>query len=249
MKKKITFTLLAALTLLVTYPQITKAANIVKTVNVDQTIYFSTSGYFNATDTLSFQEIAEALGTDTASIDKTVSLTDGTSFLYAKDIDGNLTNKSTANTPGFWFDKNGVVSTWANGFFASEVHADAIENKLYIVNSGKPNTPIGSYTATEYIVMGDNQVQINVTLNIVEKPAVNWGGIQFVKSFDVTIDEYPDNKYATKEQVLKLSDVAAALGTTPETMETLSGTGIVYAKDTLGYSDSYTGGGINQFWL
>jgi hypothetical protein len=70
MKKNFTFLFIAALTLLMGSPQFGKAATTVKTIDVNKTVYYSASAYNSDSQTFTLQEIADALGTDTASIVK-----------------------------------------------------------------------------------------------------------------------------------------------------------------------------------
>jgi hypothetical protein len=254
MKKNFTFLFIAALTLLMGSPQFGKAATTVKTIDVNKTVYYSASAYNSDSQTFTLQEIADALGTDTASIVK------GTTAFYAPDIDGNPTNGYTANAPGFWFNKDGKVTTYGGGnakFFA-EVYMDASAN-TFTVNLGEypqKDTLYTAYTTKLSLVAGEKQIDFNLTLNIIEKPApkaVDWSTMQFVKTIDATVEETPQTSWGVKDVSIKMSEVAEALGIDTLTLAKASLDGIFYAKDTtkVGYTRNYTQNpdGVNNFWL
>src|SRR5574344_995093 len=106
--KKFTFSILAALAALVGWPQQSTAATTVKTVDISLWAYYSQTSYAGADSVFSFKDFADALGTDTTTL-----RTSG-KFVYATDIDGNLSNTYTANNMGFWFNAEGVIAAYTN---------------------------------------------------------------------------------------------------------------------------------------
>jgi hypothetical protein len=251
-KKNISLLTLAMLALFVVNPLRSFAApTTVKTVDVKKQVFYSAEAFKGASDTLNLTEVATALGTDTATLAKS------TDFLYATDIDGNQTNVSTANAPGFWFDKDGKVTKYGSDSTCiyTEVHVDAPNNRFIIAVGTYPrkDSVYTTYNATLYAVAADKQMQINVALTVVPKPVVvvDWTKVDFVKTIDVAIEQYPAKNWGTSDVAIKLSDVALALGTDTTTLINAAKEGIVYAKDTLGYSSHYTQdpSSVNNFWL
>jgi hypothetical protein len=252
MKKK-DFSLLALsmLSLLALNPmQALAEPTTVKTVDVSKQVYPSETDTKTFSVSLDLSEVATTLGTDTATLSKS------TDFLYGKDIDGNLSNSSTTNAPGFWFTKDGVITKYSleNHCFYAKVVVDALKNKFDIEVGLAPTKPVvyATYKTTLFAVVGDKQMELDVTLDAVKKPiiTVDWNKVQFVKTFDVAVDAYPQNSYDTKGAVIKLSDVAAALGTDTAKLiaSDVNEDSLIWAKDTLGYTKQYTAG-YDGFWL
>lgn len=244
MMKKITLSILAMLALWVCSPQKTNAATTVKTIDVTLSAYYSSSDYSGSDSAFSYKAIADALGTDT------LSLTQNGKYLYATDIDGNMSNTYTADGTGFWFNENGIITAYGTSphFYAG---VDADPNKDYFEVYAGQMPGVGSayptYKTTLYLVSGDKQIQINLSFALTARPATDWTKMTFVKSYDVTVEETPRSNYNTKDASLTLSEIATALGTDAATLAK-DGSYAVWAKDSLGYTQNFTAG-TGNFWL
>jgi hypothetical protein len=243
--KKITFSILAALALLACWPVQTKAATTVKVIDVNLSAYYSEGSYKGADSIFSFKYIADILGTDTATLDK-----DG-KYMFSTDADGNLSNSYTANYMGFWFDKDGVICHWgdAGASFYIEPQADALKDQfqIYIGQFPARGASLPTYKGVIYAIHGDKQIQFNVSLALKLRPVLDWSTVSFVKSYDVSVTEYPMKSYDAKLVGIPFSEVAAALGTDTLTMVNQA-ENLIFAKDTLGYSQHFTSGD-GSFWM
>lgn len=180
-------------------------------------------------------------------------LEDGANLGMAKPV---LTNKSTANAIGFWFqclkDPNGdnvdLPEVAAAPFSGSHFYMEAItfaDDTLGFNIGQMPGTLAAgdSLVAHTYLIYGSKAFQLDVNLLIDEREALPFEEMTEVGYDSLFYEQYPTTDYSTTAVNVDLEAIANLLGTDSKDL-------LFWALDGNGnVTDGYTTGGEGGFWL
>ena len=187
---------------------------------------------------LDLAAVAEALGTDAATLVSTLDAWMNNEapeeFLFQKnDFVPTSLSDYTADNRGFWMKLDGTVVSYGqkeseDGPELQEFYAffwwNADEGKFFVRIGQMPNKldPGAQGNATFVIAIGDKKATFDINLTIIEKetpdlpdPVTDLNALTIVGTKNVEWEQY-QGQDATKKQVVDLTGVAEALGTTDE---------------------------------
>lgn len=198
-------------------------------------VYPSTSEYDGKTIMFSLSDIATALGTDTATLVKdlnywrenwNIDSLDVKSIIYNVPNDTvKSDNYTTGEAGGFWMDSVSVTTEWTNHpFWFSEVAWNANDDAFEVFVGQMPNVnSVGdSYSTTLLIDYNNQTVNLNISINFVERPKLNkepvnqLSKLTIAGSSAVTITQYPRTNYNSDSFTIDVAGLAEKLGLDPE---------------------------------
>jgi len=178
-------------------------------------------------------EVAEALGTDTMTLN--AGLADGSiklSIVYT-DEDGVLQNSTeySTNTTGFWMTQDGARTTWGidNGsMWYADMDWNEADNLLFFMVGQYPSQLNGteSFTAHLQLTYGEAVADFYVTLQMKERP--NYGDLTVdaftvVKTAEVSITQDARTNTMTDHAEVDIADAAQLLGFTEDELNSQFG--------------------------
>lgn len=194
------------------------------------------NNYFSGAKLFAPEEVATALGTDTASLH---ALLDAGGAVYLKTTDGR-SNSYTGNNNEFWMNLDGVPQgygdegtswfvglNWQDAQEATE-ESEASDVAVRVYMGQMPNVFKKIYEdsnlkATLYLVSGEKEASFDISLkvNAAEKPNVpdpttSLAGLDIKKDYTLTLDFVEGKSYEGKTYSTTLDGVYEALGTTAD---------------------------------
>lgn len=216
-----------------------------------------TSDYSNVGHQFKLTEVAEALGTDTATLVAQLSDMANTKVFAVIDSSGTV-NGYTGNTGEFWLTKTGQVHEYSGGAWFVGQNFDE-ENDIFTVYAGQmPNYFTASDTlhVKAALVLGEKTATFDITYQVYvpEAPQAELAisKLNIVGEGAVTVEQYPRSAYDLSPAYLKVSDLAEKLGTTKEDLPYLLSkiTYVPRIDATYGMmSDSLTLVSTNDGWM
>lgn len=196
-----------------------------------------------ATDAIEFnlEEIATALGTDTASVMRKVESV-APDFFY---LDGAEDPAYNCSPNGYWLDKDAAKQTWGdNAFWYVTLDANAEANVLTLnVGQFPGHFEGGEETAVAHLALaiGDKKVTFDISLKIlrvdVPEATTLYSKLDIVGRLSTEVHQWARSNTKADVDTVDFKGVAALLGTTPEILS-LGMSKILYATKTNENSES-----------
>lgn len=179
------------------------------------------SDYSNVGHQFKLTEVAEALGTDTATLVKQLSDMQNTKVFAVIDSTGTV-NDYTGNAGEFWLTKTGQVHAYDGGaWFVGQNFDEA--NDIFNVYAGQmPNYFTASDTlhVKAALVLGDKTATFDITYQVYvpQAPAAELAisKLNIVGEAATSIEQYPRSAYDMDNVYVKISDLAEKLGAEKE---------------------------------
>ena len=216
-----------------------------------------TSDYSNVGHQFKLTEVAEALGTDTATLVAQLSDMENTKVFAVIDSTGTV-NTYTGNTGEFWLTKTGQVHEYNGGaWFVGQNFDEA--NDIFNVYVGQmPNyfTASDTLQVKAALVYGGKTVTFDMTYQVYvpQAPAAELAisKLNIVGEAAASIEQYPRSAYDMDKVYVKVSDLAEKLGANKEDLSYIISK-IAYlprVDATYGMmSDSLTIASTNDGWM
>lgn len=176
-----------------------------------------TTDWSNVGAQFKLTDVAEALGTDTATLVAQLSDMANTKVFAVIDSTGTV-NGYTGNTGEFWLTQTGQVCAFADGAWFVGQNFDE-ENNIFNVYVGqKPSlfTVTTDLNVKAALVVGEKTVTFDIAYRVyvpeVPAPELAISKLQIVGESSVSIEQYPRTGYDTDNVYVKLNDVANKLG-------------------------------------
>lgn len=176
-----------------------------------------TTDWSNVGAQFKLTDVAEALGTDTATLVAQLSDMANTKVFAVIDSTGTV-NGYTGNTGEFWLTQTGQVCAYADGAWFVGQNFDE-ENNIFNVYVGqKPNqfTVTTDLNVKAALVVGEKTVTFDIAYRVyvpeAPTPELAISKLQIVGESSVSIEQYPRSAYDLSPAYLKISDLAGKLG-------------------------------------
>lgn len=216
-----------------------------------------TSDYSNVGHQFKLTEVAEALGTDTATLVAQLSDMANTKVFAVIDSSGTV-NGYTGNTGEFWLTKTGQVHEYSGGAWFVGQNFDE-ENDIFNVYVGQmPNYFTASDTlhVKAALVLGEKTATFDITYQVyvpeAPTPELAISKLDIVGQAATSIEQYPRSAYDMDKVYVKVSDLAEKLGANKEDLSYIVSK-IAYlprVDATYGMmSDSLTIASTNDGWM
>ena len=227
---------------------------------------------------LSLSAVATALETDTTTLVAALNSwtaegsTDANMF-FLNTTEGLSDNYTQGGKGGFWVNADGTPQAWSDDNSAlrwfNMIGWDASTDVFQIIIGQYPNQcQVGETYKPQFVLkLGEKQVTIDVTINIVEKPAVDipepelaWAKLDIVQEITKDVNQKPRGGYDSDKVEVNLTEAISKLGVSADLLKEELGQ-LLYAKiayitedAALGaqMSDSLTNessAGAPGFWL
>lgn len=200
-----------------------------------------TTDYSAVSVMLDTQAAAEALGCE-----------EGSLSLKALISENGFSMSTTANNGGWWFNKEGFVTSYGNNSaFFIEPAASGVYSAL---NMGQmPNVLADgeSVSTSLYLVNGEKFVKYHITFNIVQKEIEgSWEDWTSVATRTLNIQQEANEGYAwsSKAGVISNAELTTLIGTTAPTLYALLDPATL-ETGACPYTDNYSMGEKPGFWL
>lgn len=176
-----------------------------------------TTDYSTVGQEFKLTDVAEALGTDTATLAAQLGDVANTQVFAAIDSTGTVTGY-TGNAGEFWLNENGQVHAYSGAawFIGSSY---SVEDNTYTVYVGQfPSyfTASKNLTAQAALVYGGKTVTFDISYEVyvptVPEAELQISKLNIVGEASVTNEQYPRSGYDTDNVYIKLSDIAEKLG-------------------------------------
>ncbi len=216
-----------------------------------------TSDYSNVGHQFKLTEVAEALGTDTATLVAQLSDMENTKVFAVIDSTGTV-NTYTGNPGEFWLTKTGQVHEYNGGAWFVGQNFDE-ENDIFNVYVGQmPNyfTASDTLQVKAALVYGGKTVTFDMTYQVYvpQAPAAELAisKLNIVGEAAASIEQYPRSAYDMDKVYVKVSDLAEKLGASKEDLSYIVSkiTYLPKVDQTYGMmSDSLTSVSTNDGWM
>lgn len=216
-----------------------------------------TSDYSNVGAQFKLTDVAQVLGTDTATLVAQLSDMANTKMFTVIDSTGTV-NEFTGNTGEYWLTETGQVCEYSVGAWFVGQNFDE-ENDIFNVYVGQmPNHFTASDTlhVKAALVLGDKTATFDITYQVYipEAPAAELAisKLNIVGETSVSIEQYPRSAYDTDNVYVKISDLAEKLQCAKEDLPFLLSqiTYLPQIDQTYGMlSDSLTLYTTNDGWM
>lgn len=175
-------------------------------------------------------DLATALGTDTTTLvtalnSWTAEGSTDANMVFLTTVDGESDNYTQGSKGGFWVNNEGNPQAWSDDNSAlrwfNMIGWDAAED-LFTVTIGQfpGQCAAGDTFKPQFLVkLGGNVASIDITINILEKPAVNipepelaWAKLTIVEEITKDVDQKPRSGYDADKVEVNIADALAKLG-------------------------------------
>lgn len=177
----------------------------------------STNDWSNVGAQFKLTDVAEALGTDTATLVAQLSDIKNSKVFAVMDSTGTVTDY-TGNPGEFWLSTTGQVCKYPNGAWFVGQNFDE-ENNIFNVYAGQyPNYFKASDTlqVKAALILGDKTATFDITYQVYVPTApeaeLAISKLQLVGESSVAIEQYPRSGFDTDKVYVKLTDIADKLG-------------------------------------
>lgn len=216
-----------------------------------------TNDYSNVGHQFKLTEVAEALGTDTATLVAQLSDMANTKVFAVIDSTGTV-NGYTGNVGEFWLTKTGQVHEYSGGAWFIGQNFDE-ENDIFNVYAGQmPNYFTASDTlhVKAALVLGEKTATFDITYQVYVPQApeaeLAISKLNIVGEAATSIEQYPRSAYDMDKVYIKVSDLAEKLGVEKSDLPYVLSkiTYLPRIDETYGMmSDSLTIASTNDGWM
>ena len=189
---------------------------------------YPTNDYSNSPAKFKLTEVAQALETDTATFAKAYNTWqdaetwEGENLFWLIGANDVATDEPTADGKGFWMTAEGERIVYGEGAIWFAFALVDVENDVFSINCGQmPNVMKAgdSGHAKFQLRFNGKSVNFDVTLNVVEKPAVDipepelaWGKLTIVDEITKDVTQKPRSGYDADKVEVNLTEALSKLG-------------------------------------
>ena len=189
---------------------------------------YPTNDYSNSPAKFKLTEVAQALETDTATFAKAYNTWqdaetwEGENLFWLIGANDVATDEPTADGKGFWMTAEGERIVYGEGAVWFAFALVDVENDVFSINCGQmPNVMKAgdSGHAKFQLRFNGKSVNFDVTLNVVEKPAVDipkpeleWGKLTIVDEITKDVTQKPRSGYDADKVEVNLTEALSKLG-------------------------------------
>ncbi len=216
-----------------------------------------TTDYSNVGAEFKLTDVAEALGTDTATLVAQLADMSNTKVFAVIDSTGTVTDY-TGNTGEFWLSETGQVHAYSGGawFVGSNYSEEANVYNVYVGQMPSYFTASDTLQVKAALVYNGKTVTFDITYQVyvpeVPEAELAISKLNIVGEASVSIEQYPRSGYDTDQVFVKLDNAATKLGCEKEDLSYIM-TKITYMPmldATYGMmSDSLTLVSTNDGWM
>lgn len=185
-------------------------------------------------------EVAQALQTDTATLvaalnSWTAEGSTDANMVFLTTSEGLSDNYTQGGKGGFWVNVDGMPQAWSGdntalrwfNMIGWEAAADQDGTFSFIIGQFPGQCAAGDSFKPKFVLkLGEKEATIEITINIIEKPAVDipepelaWGKLTLVDEIVKDVEQKPSTGWASEKVEVNLAEALSKLGVAPELVQ------------------------------
>ena len=185
-------------------------------------------------------EVAQALQTDTATLvaalnSWTAEGSTDANMVFLTTSEGLSDNYTQGGKGGFWVNADGMPQAWSDdnsalrwfNMIGWEAAADQDGTFSFIIGQFPGNCTAGDSFKPKFVLkLGEKEATIEITINILAKPAVDipepelaWGKLTLVDEIVKDVEQKPSTGWASDKVEVNLTEALSKLGVAPELVQ------------------------------
>ena len=185
-------------------------------------------------------EVAQALQTDTATLvaalnSWTAEGSTDANMVFLTTSEGLSDNYTQGGKGGFWVNADGMPQAWSDdnsalrwfNMIGWEAVADQDGTFSFIIGQFPGNCTAGDSFKPKFVLkLGEKEATIEITINILAKPAVDipepelaWGKLTLVDEIVKDVEQKPSTGWASDKVEVNLTEALSKLGVAPELVQ------------------------------